>query len=1178
MLFKKYIFIFVILFISIGSDAQTRQDILLNNNWFSVASDSNEHAYDGFEIASYQTKNWKTVTVPHNWDDYYGYRRKLHGNLHGTAWYHRNFQIVKKETGKRYFLFFEGVGSYATVWLNGKQVGSHAGGRTTFTIDVTDVVIGNNRQNILAVKAFHPAFIKDLPWVCGGCSDERGFSEGSQPMGIFRPVHLIVTNEIRIEPFGIHAWNDTTVSEKSAVVRVENTVKNYGTASRNITIINRLINKESKTIAEVKSTRKLVAGEVFNLRQSFPSINSVILWSLQNPYLYTIETTVSENGKLLDRQTTPYGIRWISWPVGKAKSSNQFYLNGKPVFINGIAEYEHLIGQSHAFSPEQIRARIGWVRAAGFNAFRDAHQPHNLLYQQLLDSTGLLWWTQFSAHIWYDSPAFRENFKTLLKEWVMERRNSPSLVLWGLQNESKLPEDFAKECSDIICSLDPTASSQRLITTCNGGSGTDWDVPQNWTGTYGGDPAKYADDVKRQILIGEYGAWRTLGLHTEGPFVTNGPLSEDRMTQLMEQKICLAESVKDSSCGQFFWLLTSHDNPGRVQGGEGFRELDRIGPVNYKGLLTPWEEPTDAFYMFRSNYSPKETEPMVYIVSHTWPDRWTQPGIKDSIIVYSNCDEVELFNDVDSISLGRRKRDGIGTHFQWDGVNIQYNVLKAKGYVNGKQVAEDLIVLHHLPEPPHYKRKFLLNNKWNFSQELKMTIEKKKIVEKVAPIRINCGGSSYTDKAGNFWQADIAWDSSANSYGSLSWTNRFAGMPPYFASQRTISDPINETQDWPLFQSYRYGSQDLKYRIPVPNGKYQVEFYFAEPWWGTGGINATGWRIFDVAINNKIVIKNLDLYREAGCRTAIKKTVEVEVNSGVIMISFPNVKAGQAVISAIAVFAENSNIKPVQVSKSVINVTQLYKGVLVKSWLNTGDTCFTSDKITFSALPSELYGAEWLQFNKSVNSRKSLFFVLTKDADVYIAIEDTAKKRSGRINGYEDAKSNIETDEGGGKLYHVYRRKFTRNSSVMLGENVNYFVAVQPASNLEPAYDLKPTTSYRPATAILKNAMKDSVNGRESINLNMENSSIEWPVTTGVADIYSITIRYANSTGKKVNGTLTLLAADGTQMMQEKIEFTPSPKGKWNYVATNTGTQINAGNYRVRITGAGVSVSGLDVQ
>jgi len=70
------------------------------------------------------------------------------------------------------------VGSYATVILNGKPVGSHAGGRTTFTLDVTNAIKTDGSQNQLEVEASHPANIKDLPWVCGGCSDERGFSEG----------------------------------------------------------------------------------------------------------------------------------------------------------------------------------------------------------------------------------------------------------------------------------------------------------------------------------------------------------------------------------------------------------------------------------------------------------------------------------------------------------------------------------------------------------------------------------------------------------------------------------------------------------------------------------------------------------------------------------------------------------------------------------------------------------------------------------------------------------------------------------------------------------------------------------------------------------------------------------------------------------------------------------------
>src|SRR5690348_14218552 len=118
-----------------------RTEISLNNNWYTRASDTLEKGYDAFEMTLFDPENkWKQVDVPHTWDEYAGYRRMLHGNKHGYAYYLKSFKVPKQTKDKRIFLFFEGVGSYATVWLNGKQVGYHAGGRTTFTLDVTDAI------------------------------------------------------------------------------------------------------------------------------------------------------------------------------------------------------------------------------------------------------------------------------------------------------------------------------------------------------------------------------------------------------------------------------------------------------------------------------------------------------------------------------------------------------------------------------------------------------------------------------------------------------------------------------------------------------------------------------------------------------------------------------------------------------------------------------------------------------------------------------------------------------------------------------------------------------------------------------------------------------------------------------------------------------------------------------
>ena len=147
--------------------------------------------------------------------------------------------------------------------------------------------------------------------------------------------------------------------------------------------------------------------------------------------------------------------------------------------------------------------------------------------------------------------------------------------------------------------MDPRCGSSRLITTCNGGEGTDWNVVQNWSGTYGGDIDNYGNEMKRpeQLLNGEYGAWRTLGNHTSENY------TEEKFCDILMKKVHLAEQVKDSICGHFQWLLTSHDNPGRRQPDEALRRVDKVGPFNHKGIFTIWDQPTDAYYLYQQHYT-----------------------------------------------------------------------------------------------------------------------------------------------------------------------------------------------------------------------------------------------------------------------------------------------------------------------------------------------------------------------------------------------------------------------------------------------------------------------------------------------------------------------------------------------------------------------------------------------
>ncbi len=532
------------------------------------------------------------VSLPHNFDDYYGARQRLHGNLHGTATYDIAFRIMPPHCPYDVYhrLRIEGAGSYVTVVLDGDTLCQRRpAGRVVTTLPLPKA-LSFTEEHHLRIICHHPSRITDMPWVCGGCSTEWGFSEGSAPLGLFRGVSIEELSGLHVQPFGVYVRNNAACDTLFVETEVENLAEPGAHRLQLETTLATFVG--GNVIGQQSQKIDIKRGRSGIVRQAIPIDSAVVHWSPKNPVLYQVRTRLScydvELGerRVCDELTTEYGFRNIEW-------GRQFKIDGKPVFLNGICEYEHAFGHSHALAEKEIDHRCILVKTLGYNAFRDAHQPHNLRYQRNWNRLGIVCWVQFSAHIWYDTPAFRENFKTLLRQWVKERRNEPSVVLWGLQNESTLPTDFAAECTAIIKELDP--NSGRLVTTCNGGTGTDWNVVQNWSGTYGGKLENYATELKQdnQLLNGEYGAWRTIGLHdTLTVFNPKAPHSEEKFSMLLKSKMLQAWSVRDSVCGQYLWLMYSHDNPGRYQPDEALRLIDKVGPFNYKGLFTNWGQPT----------------------------------------------------------------------------------------------------------------------------------------------------------------------------------------------------------------------------------------------------------------------------------------------------------------------------------------------------------------------------------------------------------------------------------------------------------------------------------------------------------------------------------------------------------------------------------------------------------
>lgn len=182
-------------------------------------------------------------------------------------------------------------------------------------------------------------------------------------------------------------------------------------------------------------------------------------------------------------------------------------------------------------------------------------------------------------------------------------------------------------------------------------------------------------------------------------------------------------------------------------------------------------------------------------------------------------------------------------------------------------------------------------------------------------------------------------------------------------------------------------------------------------------MDCTGWRMFDVAVNGKPVLKDLDIWKEAGYCGALKKVVNVHVNGGTLKINFPHVKAGQAVIAAIAVASRKRGLKPASPAKGLI------EGVAARYWLDTGDSIYDGEGVKFSRLVPELYGAEWVRGRRGDSVR----FRVRAAADI---LDTTGMKG---------------------------RRRFPAGAEVVAAVPV----FVEPVVAIEPAYDAKPVAKYK---------------------------------------------------------------------------------------------------------------------
>lgn len=335
------------------------------------------------------TRNGKTVNVdlPHDWDIYEAPDPATGATKEGGGWYpagkgeyKKQFKVESGEwKNKRVMLHFEGVYQKAEVFVNDQKAGQHAYGYTPFTVDITQYLYKDKRDNEVVVKVDNSEQ-PNCRWYSGS--------------GIYRHVWLVTKKQRYIDEWSVKVTTPDihTVNIKAEVVMEDG------------------IRKPIEKTIHVEQPR---------------------LWSPDDPYLY--HTTIEAEGDVVP---VTYGIRTIEYTAEKG-----FLLNGKPLKINGAClHHDDGVLGAMAFDAAEIR-KVRLMKESGFNLIRTAHNPTTRAFLDACDSLGMLvigeafdgWRTAKNP---YDYSTLIDScYQEDIHAMVKRDRNHPSIICWSIGNE-----------------------------------------------------------------------------------------------------------------------------------------------------------------------------------------------------------------------------------------------------------------------------------------------------------------------------------------------------------------------------------------------------------------------------------------------------------------------------------------------------------------------------------------------------------------------------------------------------------------------------------------------------------------------------------------------------------------------------------------------------------------------
>lgn len=419
-----------------------------------------------------------------------GVERRVDDNE--ALWYNRTFSVPSKWKGKDIMLNFDAVDWSCDVWVNDTKVGSHKGGYSPFSMNITHALKAKG-ENKLTVRVTDPT---------DGGYQPRG-KQVRKNKGIWYTPVTGIWQTVWLEPVAPkHITSVKTVPDIDA-----NTITiNVSTNDKSNSLVTQVKVKDNgKTIA----TAKAVGNEP--LLVSMPK--DMKFWSPDSPNLYDLEITLADGGKVLDKVNSYTAMRKISSGRDK-KGVMRLMLNNKPLFQYGTLDQGWWPeGLYTAPTYDALVYDIDKTKDWGFNMIRKHVKVEPELWYAYCDKKGILVWQDmpngdsgpgWQPNNWYNgrekirSAESEANYRREWQEIIDTRYNHPSIVVWVPFNES-WGQFKSPEIADWTKNYDPT----RLVNQSSGGNhyqaGDITDVHHY------PNPAITVADGSRSTVLGEFG-------------------------------------------------------------------------------------------------------------------------------------------------------------------------------------------------------------------------------------------------------------------------------------------------------------------------------------------------------------------------------------------------------------------------------------------------------------------------------------------------------------------------------------------------------------------------------------------------------------------------------------------------------------------------------------------------